>query len=546
MAWICDKCWQPLPDANGGFCIDMECQASRPTQGWPELPYLFRERYEFIEILGRGGMGAVFLAYDRQTKEADRRVAIKVVQTKGDVSHQSQLRRLFGREAAAAALLSSYAKHFVKVFGHDTGEPAYVALEFVGADPQEGWSTLATVLNRSGVLLPVDVARIGVALLSGVRAMETLRIVHRDLKPENIFVRRFADGSFVAKISDLGLWEQAETSAAGSMVLTRLWSKAGTPDYMSPEQVSGDPLTTASDVYATGSILWELATSSPPYPCAGDKHVHVALAERRVAQSSPVARPPTMPEKLYDILLIALQEDPAKRNFAASHRVESSAHGMEMALRQFYVHFERDEQQEFCATLDRSKQMLVDFEAKFWPWAPRAVELQARLVALCNSQPGPDARTEDLRALAHGIEIEIATLVEQLPKPPEKAREISVTEPQAPRGKLQPSTQSRAEQLRPPVGGIAPEIVSRAGQSLKQSEEVSSRIVTNTQVQLGKSLPLLASLAPCDASGRGQSDGRASDANARETSRMVNVQPCWSIFSGCGRRSAQPPRCAGV
>ena len=157
-------------------------------------------------------------------------------------------------------MLSEHAKYFVGFRGSDFAEPAYLALEFVE------WPTLKAMRQDVGTLSPIDVTSLGIEILRGVRWMERRRMVHRDLKPENIFAER-TEGGFQVKIADLGVWidsgESADTSLFGTGDSMRL---AGTPSYMSPEQMRGEILTSASDLHMVASVLWELATGSVPYP----------------------------------------------------------------------------------------------------------------------------------------------------------------------------------------------------------------------------------------------------------------------------------------
>ncbi len=250
-------------------------------------------------------MGAVFKARDNQAPDRPW-VAVKVAQLKGSAAVRQMLEDAFRREGQAAGMLSQHVKYFVGFRGSDFSDPAYLVLDFVE------WPTLGVMRKQLGVLSPVDVAALGVEIVRGVRFMERRRMVHRDLKPDNIFARRTGDG-FEAKIADLGVWvdsgEAYETSLFGTAE-TRL---AGTPAYMSPEQLRSEALTSASDLHMVASILWEVATGHVPYPFRTAATLAEALRDRHERMRTVPDRPPGMPDSLYRILASGLQFDPAIR-----------------------------------------------------------------------------------------------------------------------------------------------------------------------------------------------------------------------------------------
>jgi len=182
LLFVCDECWWTFSDGSQLVCA---CERPRPSEGWPAMPYLFRGRYLFVELLGRGGMGAVFRAYDQASKDRPW-VAVKVIR-KGTSELESTLTEMFRREVAAAQMLAQHKLFFVDVLGFDDVKPAYLALEYVP------WQTLEELVASLPAIerrLPsVQVARIGVAILRGLAKMHFHRIVHRDLKPANLCVR---------------------------------------------------------------------------------------------------------------------------------------------------------------------------------------------------------------------------------------------------------------------------------------------------------------------------------------------------------------------
>jgi len=329
LLFVCDECWRTLSDGSELSCA---CERPRPAEGWPAMPYLLRGRYLFVELLGRGGMGAVFRAYDQASKDRPW-VALKVIQ-KGTPELQSSLTELFRREVAAAQMLAQHKQFFVDVLGFDDVAPAYLALEYVP------WQTLADLVASLPAierrLPPAQVARIGIAISRGVAKMHFHRIVHRDLTPSNIFVRNVPEREgYDVKISDLGLWAFDQVQGeSDSLSLVGLHGTAGTPAYMSPEQSTGEPISGASDLHTIGSVLWELATGELPFPVSKTGLAHEIIEKRARSLRNLPTRPASMPEGLYRILIKALAYDREER--------WASAGEMRKALEAFVELYQRD------------------------------------------------------------------------------------------------------------------------------------------------------------------------------------------------------------
>jgi serine/threonine protein kinase len=288
LLFVCNDCWRTFTDGSLSAC---SCERPRPAGGWAAMPYLFRGRYLFVELLGRGGMGAVFRAYDQAAHDSPW-VAVKVVQqSRPEIA--DLLKEMFQKEVAAAQMLAQHRQFFVQVIGHDGVDPAYLVLEHVP------WQTLEEMLTSlpgdNEWLPPVQVARIGIAVLRGVAKMHFHRIVHRDLTPANIFIQRAAEGEgYDVKITDLGIWafDQVQGDSESLTLGGRRPTIEGTPAYMSPEQSIGEPVGAASDLHTIGSLLWELATGVVPFPASHAEVPPHELVEQRVAL---LKQPPTHP-----------------------------------------------------------------------------------------------------------------------------------------------------------------------------------------------------------------------------------------------------------
>ena len=257
-------------------------------------------RYRIVEKLGVGGMGEVFAAEDLELR---RRIALKVLapQVAGD---PDQLDR-FRREACALASLN----HPGIVVIHSVEEVE--GLHFLTMELVEG-RTLAAMLV-SGALAPAAFFDVAAPLADAIAAAHVQGVVHRDLKPANVMV---TEGG-VVKVLDFGLARPIDRvrapfdiNADTERVLTRE-TILGTPDYMAPEQIRGEPPGTASDVYALGVIFYEMITGCRPHVAANVPELFAAVLRDR--PRSPAARAPACPAPLSRLIEHCLARDPHDR-----------------------------------------------------------------------------------------------------------------------------------------------------------------------------------------------------------------------------------------
>ncbi len=260
--------------------------------------------YEELELVGQGGMGAVYRARDTRLK---RQVALKVLR-RADGTHDQRFRI----EAEAVARLQH--PHIVQIFeigqwqAPDQAGPAlYVALEYIRG------GCLDRVLRR-GPLTVAESARLVEVLAGAVQSAHEAGIVHRDLKPANVLLAEPVAGSGdslsfgFAKIADFGLARRLDTETGP----TEAGQLLGTPAYMAPEQADGrGAVGPAADIWALGVILYECLTGARPFQGQGFREV---LA--RVCLARP--KPPRelraeIPEALEAICLRCLEKDPAQR-----------------------------------------------------------------------------------------------------------------------------------------------------------------------------------------------------------------------------------------
>ena len=262
------------------------------------VPRTLDGRYHLEQLIGKGGMGAVYEARDLRL---GRPVAVKVML--GRAFGQLAALRRFRREAHAAARLSHPSIVSVHDFGSLEGQGAYIVMERVSG------VTLRAELVRAGVLTPAAAAEWFEPLLDGLAGAHAPGIVHRDLKPENVIGRREGP-RLVVKILDFGLakFQAAELPASGT--LTAEGVVVGTRGYMSPEQLLGRDLDHRTDIFAVGVMLVETLTGRRPFE--GDTHANLPVGQHHVPDSSPQAR------ALDELLQKCLARDPQERYASAA------------------------------------------------------------------------------------------------------------------------------------------------------------------------------------------------------------------------------------
>jgi serine/threonine protein kinase len=224
--------------------------------------------YRLIRELGRGGMGVVWLA-ERADGAFQIRVALKL-------SLGLWRARLFSHFARERDLLARLVHPHIARFydaGIDQGQP-YIALEYVEGEAITTHSDRRVLSIRQRLVLFLDVLR-------AVQYAHTNLVVHRDLKPSNILVS--SDGE--VRLLDFGIAKQITEGEARETELTRIGGRALTPDYASPEQITGEPVTTASDVYSLGVLLYELLTGERPYRLKRDTR---ASLEEAIVSADPI------------------------------------------------------------------------------------------------------------------------------------------------------------------------------------------------------------------------------------------------------------------
>ena len=323
--YTCVKCNTPISDLIGTITDEV-------PQGWSDpLPVenqqLFARshqtlqpgvvlsgRYEILQLLGQGGMGAVYKAKDY---ELDRSVALKVIQPEL-AKHPGILRR-FKQELILARQVTH--KNVIRIF--DLGEAE--GMKFITMEYVEG-QDLKAILDQRHKFAPDEAIAIIEQVCYALDAAHSEGVVHRDLKPQNIMV----DKQEKVSVMDFGVARSVEVSG-----LTQTGALIGTPGYMSPEQAKGEKLDARSDLFSLGIIFYELLTGQVPFQA----QTTVASLLKRITERAvpPVELERSLPQYLSDVVAKCLEVDPQHRYQSALEIIQDLETARARSLRKTVV-----------------------------------------------------------------------------------------------------------------------------------------------------------------------------------------------------------------
>jgi serine/threonine protein kinase/tetratricopeptide (TPR) repeat protein len=323
----CSHCGTPMPAGDSDTLEIVDTAALSPGSD-------LGPRYHIEALLGQGGMGRVYKAYD---KDLDRTVAIKVVR-QGMMGDASALKR-FKQELLLASKISH--KNILRI--HDMGEVGDV--KFISMAYVEG-QDLHQILIEAPKMPLERVLKFATQLAEALAAAHAEGVVHRDLKPQNILVNK--DSQIF--VSDFGLAKSFEKDAVG---MTRTGAFLGTPRYMAPEQVEGKPVDQRTDLYAYGLILYQMVTGDVPF--TGDSTLKVMYQRIQEKPKNPKLANPELPNWVARIIMRCLEKDPEMR-YQSAYEILADLQGSKSS-----------------STSSRTVQIqLPEFAQKRWLWAATA------------------------------------------------------------------------------------------------------------------------------------------------------------------------------
>ncbi|MGB6865830.1 MAG: protein kinase, partial [Candidatus Aminicenantaceae bacterium] len=255
-----------------------------------EAGSVFAGRYLILEELGKGGMGSVYKAFD---KEVGEKIALKTI--KPEIAADEKVIQRFRNELKIARKISH--KNVCRMF--DLGredDTYYIAMEYVSGED------LKSSVRRMGPLSTGKVLGFATEICEGLAEAHRLGIVHRDLKPQNIMIDR--DG--IAQIMDFGIARSRELKG-----MTENGSTIGTPEYMSPEQVEGEDIDQRSDIYSMGVILYEMVTGRTPFE--GKTPMSIAMKHVTEKPKEPISLNMQISEDLSRVIMKCMEKDKACR-----------------------------------------------------------------------------------------------------------------------------------------------------------------------------------------------------------------------------------------
>ena len=271
--------------------LDRTMGADGPTA--EELDQQAIGKYEVRRLLGKGGMGAVYLGFDPLI---EREVAIKVL-PRSLAENETYLKRFLAEARAVGKLNHPNSVAIYDIGQHD--DQYYIVMELARG------GSVADLLEEKERIPLGEACRIAADAARGLEAAHAVGLIHRDVKPENLMLS--PEGT--AKLVDFGLAKDVDR--ASEMAMTGAGQMLGTPFYMSPEQINGDTVDKSTDIYSLGATLYHLLTGEAPF--TGDSLTQVLFAHVSAERPDPCKLDPTLPAACAKIVAKAMSIEPAQR-----------------------------------------------------------------------------------------------------------------------------------------------------------------------------------------------------------------------------------------
>jgi eukaryotic-like serine/threonine-protein kinase len=255
------------------------------------------DRYRIVELLGRGGMGAVYRADHVHIRKS---FALKVLHR--ELTHHAEAVKRFEREAIAAARIDHPNVATAIDFGRLESGAFFLVLDYV-----QGQS-LRRLLEDEQQLPELRALRIARQIASALAAAHAAGIVHRDLKPDNVMLVEAGTESDFVKVLDFGIAKLRTEDIADEPAITRFGTVFGTPEYMSPEQALGQTVDVRSDLYTLGIMLYEMLVGKTPF---ADEQLVIILTRQMTEPPAPL--PDTVSTETRQLVMQLLEKQPDGR-----------------------------------------------------------------------------------------------------------------------------------------------------------------------------------------------------------------------------------------
>jgi len=296
-----------LPEALAAAIAATEAEAQAVVEERPaERPEL-GERYEVIDLLGQGGMGAVWKVRDRNINKT---LAVKVLRP--ELAADRLAVKRFEQEVLAASYLTQANLVAVYGSGKTATECPYMVMDYLDG------KNLAELLSTEVYLPAGRVMDLTGQICEALVHAHAKGVVHRDLKPSNIIVTKSDGGNDIVKIVDFGIAKIMPSVKAQTTQLTQTGELFGSPMYMSPEQCQGEVIDSRSDIYSLGCIMYELLSGKQAF--AAENPIKVIL--KQLSEDPPPLPEEMIPPGLSTVVKHCLEKDPDARYWSTKEVLE--------------------------------------------------------------------------------------------------------------------------------------------------------------------------------------------------------------------------------
>jgi len=298
----CPKCQTSNPDTST-FCADcgiklpslkdekvFHTETIETTKEELTTGSTFADRYQIVTELGKGGMGKVYRAIDKEIKEE---IALKLI--KPEIASDKKIIERFSNELKVARKIAHRNVCKMHYLGDEKGI-RYITMEYV---PGEDLKSMIRMTGQLSVGTAINIAK---QVCDGLVEAHRLGVIHRDLKPSNIMIDK--EGN--ARIMDFGIARSLKAKG-----ITDSGVMIGTPEYMSPEQVEGKDTDQRADIYSLGVILYEMVTGRVPFE--GDTPFTIGVKHKSEIPKNPKELNIQIPDNLSDVILKCLEKKKEKR-----------------------------------------------------------------------------------------------------------------------------------------------------------------------------------------------------------------------------------------